>query len=95
MVYGTLFKNVGLPRPMYVGLRLPGVSLRGTNQQCHVFPVASRMARRQPRSAFRMIDQAEQWLRQRGFHILRVRYHKDDLARIEVPLEDLRAFRGS
>jgi pyridinium-3,5-biscarboxylic acid mononucleotide sulfurtransferase len=40
----------------------------------------------------RMIDQAEQWLRQRGFHILRVRYHKGDLARIEVPLDDLPRF---
>jgi pyridinium-3,5-biscarboxylic acid mononucleotide sulfurtransferase len=37
----------------------------------------------------RMIDQAEQWLRQRGLRILRVRYHKGDLARIEVPLDDL------
>jgi pyridinium-3,5-biscarboxylic acid mononucleotide sulfurtransferase len=40
----------------------------------------------------RMIDQAEQWLRRRGFHVLRVRYHKGDLARIEVPLEDLQRF---
>jgi uncharacterized protein len=40
----------------------------------------------------RMIDQAEQWLRRRGFHILRVRYHKGDLARIEVPLDDLPRF---
>jgi pyridinium-3,5-biscarboxylic acid mononucleotide sulfurtransferase len=40
----------------------------------------------------RMIDQAEQWLRERGFHILRVRYHKGDLARIEVPLEGLSRF---
>src|SRR5436309_1889496 len=37
----------------------------------------------------RMIDQAEQWLRQRGLRMLRVRYHKGDLARIEVPLEEL------
>jgi pyridinium-3,5-biscarboxylic acid mononucleotide sulfurtransferase len=37
----------------------------------------------------RMIDQAEQWLRRRGLRILRVRYHKGDLARIEVPLDDL------
>jgi pyridinium-3,5-biscarboxylic acid mononucleotide sulfurtransferase len=47
----------------------------------------------------RMIDQAEQWLRQRGLHVLRVRYHKGDLARIEVPLVDLQRvveleFRG-
>ena len=37
----------------------------------------------------RMIDQAEQWLRRRGLRLLRVRYHKGDLARIEVPLEEL------
>jgi uncharacterized protein len=37
----------------------------------------------------RMIDQAEQWLRKRGLRILRVRYHEGDLARIEVPLDDL------
>ena len=37
----------------------------------------------------RMIDQAEQWLRQRGLRILRVRYHKGDLARIEVSPNDL------
>jgi uncharacterized protein len=37
----------------------------------------------------RMIDQAEHWLRQRGLRVLRVRYHKGDLARIEVPLDDL------
>ncbi len=36
-----------------------------------------------------MIDQAEQLLRQRGFATVRVRYHKGDLARIEVPLADL------
>jgi uncharacterized protein len=39
----------------------------------------------------RMIDQAEQWLRQRGFRNLRVRYHEGNLARIEVPLSDLSA----
>jgi pyridinium-3,5-biscarboxylic acid mononucleotide sulfurtransferase len=37
----------------------------------------------------RMIDQAEQWLRQHGLRILRVRYHKGDLARIEVSPDDL------
>jgi pyridinium-3,5-biscarboxylic acid mononucleotide sulfurtransferase len=37
----------------------------------------------------RMIDQAEQWLRRRGLRVLRVRYHKGDLARIEVPRDDL------
>ncbi len=40
----------------------------------------------------RMIDQAEQWLRRRGLRVLRVRYHKGDLARIEVPLDDLARF---
>ncbi len=37
----------------------------------------------------RMIDQAEQWLRQQGLRYLRVRYHKGDLARVEVSLDDL------
>jgi uncharacterized protein len=37
----------------------------------------------------RMIDQAEQWLRRQGLRTLRVRYHKGDLARIEVPLDEL------
>jgi pyridinium-3,5-biscarboxylic acid mononucleotide sulfurtransferase len=36
-----------------------------------------------------MIDQAEQWLRQRGLRVLRVRYHKGDLARIEVSPDEL------
>jgi uncharacterized protein len=36
-----------------------------------------------------MIDQAEQYLRTLGLRELRVRYHKGDLARIEVPLEAL------
>jgi uncharacterized protein len=36
-----------------------------------------------------MIDEAEQWLRQQGLRLLRVRYHKGDLARIEVPVEEL------
>ena len=34
-----------------------------------------------------MIDQAEQFLRSRGFRELRVRYHKGDLARVEVALD--------
>ncbi len=42
----------------------------------------------------RMIDQAEQWLRQRGLRLLRVRYHKGDMARIEVPLEELPHLAG-
>lgn len=38
----------------------------------------------------RMIDQAELWLRERlGLRVLRVRYHKGDMARVEVPLDDL------
>jgi len=37
----------------------------------------------------RMIDQAEQLLRSLGLRELRVRYHKGDLARLEVPLEAL------
>jgi uncharacterized protein len=36
-----------------------------------------------------MIDKAEQFLRGRGLANLRVRYHRGDLARIEVPLADL------
>jgi uncharacterized protein len=39
-----------------------------------------------------MIDQAEQWLHQHGLRVLRVRYHKGDLARIEVPLDELPRF---
>jgi pyridinium-3,5-biscarboxylic acid mononucleotide sulfurtransferase len=37
----------------------------------------------------RMVDAAEQWLRRRGLRLVRVRYHKGDLARIEVPVEEL------
>jgi uncharacterized protein len=37
----------------------------------------------------RMIDQAEQWLRARGLRVVRVRYHQGDLARVEVPADDL------
>lgn len=37
----------------------------------------------------RMIDQAEQWLRKRGFRHLRVRFHEGNLARIEVSPNDL------
>jgi uncharacterized protein len=36
-----------------------------------------------------MIEQAEGFLRERGLRPLRVRYHKGDLARIEVPVEQL------
>jgi len=37
----------------------------------------------------KMVDQAEQWLRQQGLRLLRVRLHKGEMARIEVPLEEL------
>jgi uncharacterized protein len=37
----------------------------------------------------RMVDEAERWLRDRGLRLLRVRYHKGDLARVEVPVEEL------
>jgi uncharacterized protein len=37
----------------------------------------------------RMVDQAEQWLRAHGLRLLRVRYHKGDLARVEVSVDDL------
>ncbi|WP_368411391.1 ATP-dependent sacrificial sulfur transferase LarE [Paludisphaera mucosa] len=36
----------------------------------------------------RMVDQAESWLRARGLRLLRVRYHKNDMARIEVAPEE-------
>jgi uncharacterized protein len=39
-----------------------------------------------------MIDRAEQFLRLQGLRELRVRYHKGDLARIEVPLSALPRF---
>ncbi len=37
----------------------------------------------------RMIDAAEQFLRESGLSIVRVRYHRGDLARIEVPVDRL------
>src|SRR5262249_38733449 len=37
----------------------------------------------------RMIDLAEQWLRDRGFRSLRVRLHKGEMARIEVSLDEV------
>jgi uncharacterized protein len=39
-----------------------------------------------------MIDRAERFLRQRGFQPLRVRYHKGDMARIEVSPEAIGKF---
>jgi uncharacterized protein len=37
----------------------------------------------------RMIDESEQFLKSRGFAIVRVRYHRGDMARIEVPAEQI------
>jgi uncharacterized protein len=34
-----------------------------------------------------MIDQAEQYLRSLGLREVRVRYHRGDLARLEVPVD--------
>ncbi len=39
-----------------------------------------------------MVDRAERFLREQGFQPLRVRYHKGDVARIEVPVEELPKF---
>jgi uncharacterized protein len=39
-----------------------------------------------------MVDRAERFLRRHGFQALRVRYHKGDVARIEVPVESLPKF---
>ncbi len=36
-----------------------------------------------------MVDRAEQFLRSNGFATCRVRYHRGDLARVEIPLEEL------
>jgi pyridinium-3,5-biscarboxylic acid mononucleotide sulfurtransferase len=38
------------------------------------------------------VDASERWLRERGFTGLRVRVHADQLARLELPLEDLERF---
>ena len=56
--------------------------------------LSSRIAYGEPVTPERlaMIDQAEAFLRQRGFQPLRVRYHKGDMARIEVPAEGLARF---
>jgi len=40
----------------------------------------------------RQIDEAERFLRQRGLKVARVRYHSGDLARVEVPVEELPRF---
>ena len=36
-----------------------------------------------------MVDLAEQWLKEKGFPNLRVRYHRGDIARIEVPVDQI------
>ncbi len=36
-----------------------------------------------------MLDRGERFLRARGFPIVRVRYHRGDVARVEAPVEDL------
>jgi len=53
--------------------------------------LSSRIAYGEPVTVERlaMIDRAEQFLRAQGFPTVRVRYHKGDMARIEVPLADL------
>ena len=56
--------------------------------------LSSRIAYGEPVTPERlaMIDQAEAYLRGRGFQPLRVRYHKGDMARIEVASEGLAKF---
>jgi uncharacterized protein len=39
-----------------------------------------------------MIDRAEQLLREAGISPVRVRYHRGDMARVEVPLAELTTF---
>ena len=53
--------------------------------------LSSRIAYGEPVTVERlsMIDRAEQFLRAEGFPTVRVRYHKGDVARIEVPVADL------
>jgi uncharacterized protein len=53
--------------------------------------LSSRIAYGEPVTPERlaMIDLAETFLRESGFRNLRVRYHHGDLARIEVPVEEL------
>jgi uncharacterized protein len=41
-----------------------------------------------------MVDAAECFLRDRGFTDVRVRYHRDDLARIEVNAEQIADLTG-
>jgi len=53
--------------------------------------LSSRIAYGEPVTPERvqMIDKAEKWLRAQGLRQLRVRYHKNDMARVEVPLDTL------
>jgi uncharacterized protein len=43
----------------------------------------------------KMVDEAEAWLRAKGLRLLRVRYHDGDLARVEVPIEELPRFAAA
>lgn len=56
--------------------------------------LSSRIAYGEPVTPQRlaMIDRAERFLRDRGFQPLRVRYHKGDLARIEVSAQQVSRF---
>lgn len=53
--------------------------------------LSSRIAYGEPVTPERvaMIDKAEKWLRAQGLRLLRVRYHKNDMARVEVPIDEL------
>lgn len=55
--------------------------------------LASRVAYGEELTAERlaMIDQAERFLREQGFRTVRARYHKGDVARLEVPVGDIAA----
>ncbi|MHC4179472.1 MAG: ATP-dependent sacrificial sulfur transferase LarE [Planctomycetota bacterium] len=56
--------------------------------------LSSRIAYGEPVTPERlaMVDRAERFLRERGFQPLRVRYHRGDVARIEVSMEELSKF---
>jgi uncharacterized protein len=53
--------------------------------------LASRIAYGEEVTAERleMVDRAERFLREQGLTVVRVRYHRGDLARLEVPVEQL------
>jgi uncharacterized protein len=53
--------------------------------------LASRIAYGEEVTAERleMVDRAERFLRQQGLTVVRVRYHRGDVARLEVPVEQL------